>query len=303
MKSSAGASLPAFGAVCRRAPVDLAQGAAPFACMFDSTPPSIRMQRSQGAAHVVMGPRGLIDLAQRGSAKAMLPRMTAGLPEIVFLNTSGGLASGDGLSFGVDLRAGARALATTQTAERAYRATAAAARAEVAMSVGPGAWLDWLPQETILYDGARLERDTTVDLAPDAGCLLLEMLVLGRLAMGERPTRLHLRDRRVVRRGGRVIHHDALALDDDALARLGAPALTGGAPALATLAMIGDDAPDRLAAARAALAEPGVTAAASAPPGRLVIRLLAADGWPLRRQINRLLRVLRPDPLPRIWQV
>ena len=74
--------------------------------MFDSTPPSIRMQRSQGAAHVVMGPRGLIDLAQRGSAKAMLPRMTTGLPEIVFLNTAGGLASGDGLSFGVELRAG-----------------------------------------------------------------------------------------------------------------------------------------------------------------------------------------------------
>ena len=79
--------------------------------------------------------------------------------------------------------------------------------------------------------------------------------------------------------------------------------MTAGAPALATLAMIADDAPDRLVAARAVLDEPGVTAAASAPPGRLVIRLLAADGWPLRRQINRLLRVLRPDPLPRIWQV
>nr|WP_255522425.1 hypothetical protein [Paracoccus sp. NBH48] len=61
--------------------------------------------------------------------------------------------------------------------------------------------------------------------------------------------------------------------------------------------------PTGWAAARAVLDEPGVTAAASAPPGRLVIRLLATDGWPLRRQINRLLRVLRPDPLPRIWQV
>ena len=252
---------------------------------------------------MVMGARGLIDLAQRGSAKAMLPRMNAGLPEIVFLNTSGGLASGDRLRFAVDLRAGARVLATTQTAERAYRATAAPARAEVALNVGPGAWLDWLPQETILYDGARLERDTTVDLAPDAGCLLLEMVVLGRLAMGERPSRLHLRDRRIVRRAGRTVHHDALALDDDALARMGGAAMTGGAPAMATLAMIAPHAPDLLAAARDALAEPGVTGAASAPPGRLVIRMLAADGWPLRRQINRLLRVLRPDPLPRIWQV
>ncbi|MFN3526917.1 MAG: urease accessory protein UreD [Paracoccus sp. (in: a-proteobacteria)] len=271
--------------------------------MFDTTSIPLVMQRSKGAAHVVMGSRGLIDLAQSGSAKAMLPRMTAGMPEIVFLNTSGGLASDDRLRFAVDLRAGTRALATTQTAERAYRATSGPARAEVALTVAAGGWLDWLPQETILFDSARLERDTTVDLADDAGCLLLEMLVLGRLAMGERPSRLHLRDRRIVRRAGRIVHHDALALDDATLPRLGGPALTGGHAALATLAMIAPHAPDLLDRARAVLDEPGVQGAASAPPGRLVIRLLAGDGWPLRRQINRLLSVLRPDPLPRIWQV
>ncbi|MGR3198132.1 MAG: urease accessory protein UreD [Paracoccus sp. (in: a-proteobacteria)] len=271
--------------------------------MFDSATSQIRMQRSHGAAQVVMGPRGLIDLSQRGSAKAMLPRMTAGLPEIVFLNTSGGLASGDSLSFAVDLRPGTRAVATTQTAERAYRAQQGPAMANVALSVGAGGWLDWLPQETILYDGARLDRETTVTLAPDAGCLLLEILILGRLAMGERPQRLQLRDRRIVRREGRVVHHDALALDDAALTRLDGPALLNGARAMATLAMVAPHAPDLLAPARGVLDEPGVTAAASAPPGRLVLRMLADDGWPLRRQINRLLRVLRPDPLPRIWQV
>ncbi|WP_265499176.1 urease accessory protein UreD [Paracoccus beibuensis] len=270
--------------------------------MFNSTTPTIRMQRSHGAAQVVIGPRGLIDLAQRGSAKTMLPRMTAGLPEIVFLNTSGGLASGDRLFFGVALRPCTRAVATTQTAERAYRANGTAT-AQVSLSVGDGGWLDWLPQETILYDGARLQRETTVDLAPDAGCLLLEMLVLGRLAMGERPARLHLRDRRIVRRAGRILLHDALALDDATLPRLDSPAMLGGARALATLAMVAPHAPDLLPQARAALDEPGVSAAASAPPGRLLIRMLADDGWPLRRQINRLLGALRPDPLPRIWQV
>lgn len=271
--------------------------------MFDTITPAPVLQRSVGAAHVVMGPRGLADLAQAGSAKAMLPRMTAGLPEIVFLNTSGGLASGDWLSFAVTLRAGVRCLATTQTAERTYRApTAIPARAEVRLQVGPGGWLDWLPQETILFDGCALERETRVDLAPEAGCLLLETVVLGRLARGETLARLHLRDRRVVRRAGRVIHHDALALDDAALPRLGGPALLGGARALATLAIIAPQAPDLLARARAVLDEPGVTGAASAPPGRLVIRLLARDDWPLRRQVARLLAALRPDPLPRIWQ-
>lgn len=271
--------------------------------MFDATAPMPVLQRSAGSAHVVMGPRGLVDLAQSGSAKAMLPRITQGLPQIVFLNTSGGLASGDRLSFAATLRAGTRALATTQTAERAYRAEGDPARARVGLAVGESGWLDWLPQETILFDGARLERETVVDLAPGAGCLLLETVVLGRLAMGEHPRRLHLRDRRMVRQAGRIVHHDAMALDDAALPRLDRPALLGGARALATLAMIAPQAPDLLAPARAALDEPGVTGAASTPPGRLVIRLLARDDWPLRRQIHRLLTVLRPDPLPRVWQV
>lgn len=271
--------------------------------MFDTRPPWPIHQRSTGAAHVVMGPRGLIDLAQSGSAKAMLPRLTAGMPEIVFLNTSGGLASGDRLAFSVTLRDRCRAVATTQTAERAYRADGAAADATVHLRVGQNGWLDWLPQDTILFEGARLNRDTQVDLDPGAGCLMLDMIVLGRLAMGERPARLHLRDRRVVRQAGRIVHHDAMALDDRTLARRDGPALLGDARAMATLAMIAPQAPDMLSAARAVLDEPGVTGAASAPPGRLVIRLLARDDWPLRRQINRLLRVLRKDPLPRIWQV
>jgi urease accessory protein len=271
--------------------------------MFDSQTTATKMQRSHGAAHVVMGPRGLVDLSQAGSAKAMLPRITAGLPEIAFLNTSGGLASGDRLRFAVDLRADTRALATTQTAERAYRATDAPARAQVALTVGDGGWLDWLPQETILYDNAKLERDTQVDLTGNAGCMLLEILVLGRLAMGETISHLHLRDRRIVRRDGRVIHHDALALDDAALPRLTDPAMLNGARVMASMAVIAPDAADLLPRARAVLDETGVTATASAMSGRLCLRLLSHDNWPLRRQVNRLLGALRPDPLPRIWQV
>jgi len=295
--------MPAWQAKTLPDAVDLARPCAPFAYMFDTARHATKMQRSHGAAHVVMGPQGLIDLAQQGSAKAQLPRMTKGLPEIVFLNTSGGLASGDRLRFAVDLRDGTRALATTQTAERAYRANDAPARAQVALSVGKGGWLDWLPQETILYDNARLERDTQVDLTGDAGCMLLEILVLGRLAMGETISHLHLRDRRVVRRDGRVIHHDALALDDAALPRLNDPAMLDGARVMASMAVIAADAADLLARARAVLDEPGVTTAASALPGRLCLRILSHDNWPLRRQVNRLLGALRPDPLPRIWQV
>jgi urease accessory protein len=264
------------------------------------------MQRSHGDAHVgmrmVQGRVRLADLRQVGSGKAILPRVDGPVPEVVFLNTSGGLTGGDRLHYGLTLGEGCRAVATTQTAERAYLAGAGVARVDVQHRVGAGAWLDWLPQETILYQGAALERRTEIDLGDGAGCLLLETVVLGRAAMGESVTELFFRDTRLVRRAGRLALLDPLAFDDTALAAGRGVAVLGGMRAFATLAMIGPGVQDALAPARAALGEDGVQAAASAFDGKLVVRMLAADGWPLRRQVVRVLGALRGQALPRVWQ-
>lgn len=269
--------------------------------MFDGTT-TARMQRSQGEAVVGLARSGLTQLRQRGSAKAFLPRVD-GVPEIVFLNTSGGLTSGDRLHLETRIGAGMRAVATTQTAERAYRADAGPARVTVRHAVGPGAWLDWLPQETILFDRADLDRDTGIDLAPDAGCLMLETLVLGRAAMGERLTRLRLADRRRITRAGRPLHLEPLMLDDRVLAGAARPAMLGGAQALATLVLCAQGAEDAVDAVRARLTLTGVDSAASGYDGRLVVRLLAADAWPLRRQVLTVLDVLRRGAAPpRVWQ-
>lgn len=267
------------------------------------------MQRSRGEASVALshGPCGLrlTGLRQQGSAKCILPHGATGrggMPEVVFLNTSGGLTGGDALSYAVRLGPQVRALATTQTAERAYRSSGGAARVRVTMEVGAGGWLDWLPQETILFDDSRLDRRTTLDLAPGAGCLLLESVVLGRAAMGESVTKLALRDWREIRQSGRPVMVEPLTLTDLAL-QTGVAGL-GGARAFASVAMVGQGVADLLDPVRAVLDEPGVTAAASAPDGRLMLRMLAGDGWPLRRQIARCLAVLRRgQALPRVWQM
>lgn len=274
--------------------------------MLDATsqhPP--RHQRAIGRADVRLkaGPLGAAPdrLLQQGSAKAILaagPR-----PEIVFLNTSGGLTGGDRMSIALELAPGITATATTQTAERAYASGGDTARVDVTMTVGEGAWLDWLPQETILFDGAALEREVTVDLAPGAGCLFLESVILGRHAMGETVEGLMFRDRRAVRRAGRPVWSEPLALDTRCLGRAPGPAILGGARAFATLVLIRPGAGDLLDPLRAVLDQPEVECGASAMEGRLVLRLLAWDGLPLKRQILRALAVLRPDvPLPRVWQ-
>ncbi|NHF74247.1 urease accessory protein UreD [Paracoccus xiamenensis] len=266
--------------------------------MFDA----VHMQRSEGVARVALSGGRLVELSQSGSAKALLPRCHGARPEIVFLNTSGGLTAGDRLDYRVDLGPSTRATATTQTAERAYRAEGVSAQARVTLSVAAGGMLDWLPQETILFDGASLDRETVVDLAENASFLGLETIVLGRAAMGETVSRLSLSDRRIIRRAGRIEVFDPFRLDDSSLARGNAPALLQGARAIAVLILSAPGAEVQLPALRAALTEPDVTAAASALPGRVVLRAHAPDAWPLRRQMMRLIETLRPGALPRVWQ-
>lgn len=266
--------------------------------------PLSAMQRSRGEAMVRLrldgGTARLVDLRQQGSAKAILPRVGA-VPEVVFLNTSGGLTGGDSLSYGVALDSAVVATATTQTAERAYRAAEGTARVDVTIDVGAGGWIDWLPQETILFDGAALDRRTRIELAPGAGCLALEAVVLGRHAMGEVVRRLSFRDRREILRQGRPLHLEPLALDAEALGA--GQAVLGGARCFASLVMVAPAVADALPPLRRVLDEPGVASAASAFDGRLVLRLMAAEGWPMRRQIVRALSVLRRGAvLPRVWQ-
>lgn len=266
----------------------------------------IRMQRSRGRADVVLlaKPGGTMveRLYQSGSAKAMLPRTHGAAPEVVFLNTSGGLTGGDSLSYGLTVGPGAEAIATTQTAERAYASTSGSARVEVQLQLGAGAALDWLPQETILFDRSALRRRTVVDMAADARLLMLEMLVLGRAAMGEQVATLDLLDRRDIRRGGRVALVDPLRLTSDCLCGQGA--VLGQYRAIAVLALMAPDAGARLAAVRSALSGlADVEAGASAWDGKLTVRILAGNGFTLRRAVVAVLVPLRHAPMPRVWQI
>ena len=273
---------------------------------MNALPDIIAHQRAKGAASaafaMVQGRCVLRDLRTQGSAKVItLPGTPASGPEAVFLNTSGGLTGGDRLSYGLMLGPGARATATTQTAERAYRSTSGHATVDVAFDIGAGGHLDWVPQETILFDRAQVRRRTVIDLGAGATCLMAETVVLGRAAMGEDVRTLSFHDWREVRQNGRPLHLDVVALDDARL-RSGAAGLAG-MRAFATVALIAPNAPDLLDRARAVLTDPDTRAAASALPGRLLVRLMAPDAFPLRRQMVRLLGALRPAPLPRVWQI
>lgn len=267
--------------------------------MLDSSS-TLSHQRTRGRALIGLGSNGVKDLHQSGAGKIMLPHVE-GPPEVVFLNTSGGITGGDVLEFELRLTDGS-ATATTQTAERAYKSTTGMGHIQTHLEVASGAHLNWLPQETILFEGSMLRRDLHVNLEADARLLFAEMLVLGRAAMGETIESLHLKDRREVRRDGRLIYREALELTPEMLARRSSPALCGDARAIGSLVMIAPDADRWLSALREMHIE-GVQMACSAWSEKLVVRFMAADAFPLRQAMSAAIQTLNLCQIPRVWQI
>ncbi len=220
----------------------------------------------------------------------------------VTINTGGGMTGGDALQQDFALAAGADVAITSQAAEKFYRADGVPATIATRLILAEGARLDWIPQESILFDGAMAERRIEVEMAPDARLLLAEQVVLGRLAMGERIGAASLRDRWRVRRGGRLVFAEAVDLAGPLFARLDRPAIGGGARAFATILLADDTASAGLLdPVRERLSDEAVAAGASVFDGLLVVRMLAADPARLRDQAIRVIELLRSRPMPRCW--
>ncbi|HIP24014.1 MAG TPA: urease accessory protein UreD [Rhodobacteraceae bacterium] len=260
------------------------------------------MQRAKGRAEVGFGASGLTHLYQSGCGKALLPNNFRPTPEVVFINTSGGVTGGDKLHYSASVEGGARLDVTTQAAERIYRAAEGQAEIVNALRLGENCQMDWLPQETILFDGAALKRQLNVEMGESASLLALETLVLGRKAMGETLRKAAVSDQWRIRRGGRLIYADALRLNLPEMPTQ-SEATLGGNRALATLVYVAPDAEDRLQFARSILEYPEVEAAASAWNGILILRFLAADAAPLRKALISFLTQFRGCDLPRVWHM
>ncbi len=259
------------------------------------------------------GETRLATLYHHDPLRVLMPTPRRGdLPIAVLATTSGGMVGGDRMDIALSAGPGARALVTTQAAEKVYRSTGADCRIDTVVSVEDGAWLEWLPQEAIVFEGSRLRRLTRLDLSGDGRAIAGEMLVFGRAAFGETVTRGLIRDAWEVARDGRLIWADALHLDDDIGEALAHPAGFGGAAACATLLHAAIDAARHLDAVRA-LAEPlslgGARIGATALDGLLIVRILGGDARAVRRAYAALWSGLRaetaglPTRLPRLWEV
>ena len=174
---------------------------------------------------------------EAGSLRVRCPGAPAEELEAVLINTAGGVAGGDTFTLDIAAGEGTQLVVTTAAAEKVYRSLGPDSTIDVKLAVATGASLAWLPQETILFDRARLSRSIEVDLASDARLFLAEAVVFGRTGMGETVEQGALSDRWRIRRDGRLIYAESVRLDGAIAKRLARTAVAKGGIAVATVLM------------------------------------------------------------------
>jgi urease accessory protein len=239
-------------------------------------------------------------LHESGSLRVRFPSPEDDGLSAVFINTAGGVAGGDRFDIAISAGEGARLTLTSAAAEKVYRAAEAPAQLDISLKAAGGAHLAWLPQETILFDRAKISRRIDIDLAEDASLLLCEIVVFGRAAMGERMQQGEFVDRWRLRRGGRLVFAETVRLDGDIGAKLARTAVAKGGAAIGTALIVpGDEATvERI---REAAESFGGEVGISAWNGFAMARFCAQDAAALRADMMTVLGRASPSPLPRLW--
>jgi urease accessory protein len=266
-----------------------------------------------GAAEVSFvrkdGETGLGRLYYRDPLKVLFPRSPDGdVKTAAIVTTGGGLFGGDQYDIDISLEENAQCLVTAQAAEKVYRSSGPDCHVNVHLKVAKGGCLEWLPQETILFEKAQFRRTTKLDLEKGARALVGEIIVFGRLASGEELADGLLREAWEIRQEGKLVWADALHMDGDLQRALNHVSGFGGARCVATVVYSAENAKEFLENARAFLGEhDGVRLGASLVNGVLICRWLAADPYILRQAFGAFWSKMRnqalgrPEKLPRLW--
>jgi urease accessory protein len=282
-----------------------------------STPSSWRpsdqdLQRADGSGRIVLsgsenGTR-IKEVFQRSPLRILFPSTVAGaVEEAVLVNTAGGIAGGDRLECDVTALSNACFAVTSQAAEKVYRALNAPARIATRLKVCEAAKLAWLPQETILFNWARLSRTTEIELTHGAELLALEWLVLGRAAHGEEITGGHITDRWRVKKDGRLIWADSFRATDETFPHLHRKALLSDCKAFGTLVYFGPHLDARLEFLRDIAPSLGCYCSATSVSGLIIVRFAARVSLDARLALRCFLRQFssefggHPFGVPKMW--
>jgi urease accessory protein len=270
------------------------------------------LQRADGCCRITLSGSEngtqIEDVFEGSPMRVMFPRNGhSAMEEAVLINTAGGIAGGDRLECSVATLAGASVAVTSQAAEKVYRALNEPAHVTTKLKALESSRLAWLPQETIIFNRARLQRTTEIELFPGSELLALEWLVLGRAAHGEIVVGGSISDRWQVRKDDRLIWADSFRITDDTFAHLNRKALLSNCNAIATLIFFGTDLDGRLGFLREIVSSLECDSAVTLVAGLIVARFAANHSSDLKLALRRFLQQVEPAlgsgpfRVPKMW--
>ncbi len=295
-------------------PADVTDDFSPFGSpeVRARNPSDKDLQRAEGSGRIVLSgsERGtrIEDVFERSPIRIMFPRTGhCRVEEAVIINTGGGVAGGDRLECSVTALPGASIAVTSQAAEKVYRALHDPARVASRLKARESARLAWLPQETIVFNGARIHRTTEIELFSGAELLALEWLVLGRAAHGEEMVGGHIIDSWRVKKDGRLIWADSFRATEEMFPHLHRKALLSNYKAVATLIYFGPFPEKRLEFLRDIAPSLECHCAATAVGGLIIVRFAAKVSSDLRLALRSFLQQFSrqlgsfPFRVPKMW--
>jgi urease accessory protein len=270
------------------------------------------LQRAEGAVRIVLSGSEsgthVKEVFQQSPLRILFPSTIAGaVEEAVLLNTAGGIAGGDRLECGVTALTNASIAVTSQAAEKVYRALTVPAQSVTKLKVCAAAKLAWLPQETILFNWARLSRTTEIELTLGAELLALEWLVLGRAAHGEKMTGGHIADSWRVKKDGRLIWADSFRATDEVFPHLHRKALLSDCKAFGTLVYFGPCLDARLEFLRDIAPSLDCRCSMTSVSGLIIARFAARTSFEVRLALRGFLQNFgaelggHPFRVPKMW--
>ena len=270
------------------------------------------LQRARGTCRIIVGSceKGthIMDVYQKSPIRVLFPRTSGtSFDEAVLVNTSGGIAGGDRLETSVTAMESASIAITTQAAEKVYRALTESANSVTRLKVRDTARLAWLPQETIVFNRARVWRETHIEITSGVELLALEWLVLGRAAHGETLSHAAVTDHWRIMKDGRLVWADSFRITDEVLPHLSRKALLSDCAAIATLVYFGPKLETRLELMRDLASSLACDCAATIVGGLVVTRFAAGTSYDLRAAVRTVLGQFgdglprSPFQVPRMW--
>ena len=284
------------------AAADLPKGLASGNAAMDDALAAVRVSGGVNVSFVRDGVRTVVaSMAERGGYRLTRPSTFGSHLEALQLNTGGGVVGGDRVETRYELGPGADVVHTTSSAERIYRSSGTPSKLDVRLSLAPGSRLDWLPQQTIIYAGSRLERRIEVNAADDSRLLMVEMIAFGRPHSQEGTVPVGVNDQWRVHRGGRLVYAEAMRLEGELGETLRRPAVGGGGRSSALVLLLASDAAEMVEPLRRMLELDGCETGVSAWDGLLAARALAMRPQDLIAMLVRAIPLLTGRPVPRVW--